>query len=426
MSATNQAEQTALTLPARAAVAFGESANAVKLRELAAQSAGIVTINSPDGRDEAHRAAMVLRTTRTNITNTGKAAREDATAFSKAVIALERDLIAIIEPEEARILTLRDGWDEQIAAEKAAKILAERQRTEAIEARIQRIRNAPLGVVGKSSGVIREARDAVRDLVIGEELYGELTYQDKAMEARSEAFNALEAAFDAAEKAEWAAHAAEEARKAEAARIEQERATLAAQRIEQERIANENAATARRLADQEAAQALAAKQLADKAAANLRAEREAQELAIRLQREAAAETQRKAEAEILRARNELAAEQAAHAAAVRLEVDHAEALEINATFDAAIARIAAVDTPTFYIEPADDLARCNATFAEFENRHAASVEAYEAAGLGSPDLTDEEIIEFGKEWELGLPALVARMEKFVVDQRELAEMLAAA
>ncbi len=37
--------------------------------------------------------------------------------------------------------------------------------------------------------------------------------------------------------------------------------------------------------------------------------------------------------------------------------------------------------------------------------------------------SDEDIIEFGVEWNLSLPELLTRLERFVVDQRELAEVM---
>jgi colicin import membrane protein len=203
--------------------------------------------------------------------------------------------------------------------------------------------------------------------------------------------------------------------------------------IENERIANEQAATARRLAEQEAAQALAAKQLADKAAANLRAEREAQELAMRLEREAQAEVQRKANAELKAAQDALAASQAAHAAAIskqqanaQREADHAEALTDNATFDAAMARLAIADTPTFYVEAVADLARCNGMVDNLltDARVQASLQAYADAGMDDPEVTDEEIIAFGAECGLGLSELVTRLEAFTVYAR--AELLVVA
>jgi hypothetical protein len=342
MNAVTKEEQTALTLPQRAAVALGESANEAKLRELVAKSAGIVAITNADGRDEAHRAGMVLLKTRTGIRATGKAARDDATKFSKAVIAMEDELIGIIEPEETRVLTLRDQWDEKIAAEKAAKIAAERARTEAIAKAIQQIRDIPLMAVGKSSADIGAM---IGGLVSREPDESFEEFIEQAKVARYEALDKLTAAETAQRAIEIEAEsqrqeavrqaaAAETARLAEVARIVAVSQELARLRAESERIANEQAIEAKRLADLAAAQEAAAAALRAKAEANLRAEREAQETAMRLERERNAAEQAKAAANLKAAQDALAAQVAAHEAAVKLEADHAEALEMNATIDA--------------------------------------------------------------------------------------------
>lgn len=57
-------------------------------------------------------ARAELRSTRTAITKRGKELRDDALAFQRAVIATERDLVAIIEPEEDRLATLIEAATE--------------------------------------------------------------------------------------------------------------------------------------------------------------------------------------------------------------------------------------------------------------------------------------------------------------------------
>ena len=110
---------TALTVTARAALALGSDRARTDLAALIAKSAAINEIKNAIGRDQCHSAAMALVRTRTNIAKTGKAARDDATKFSKAVIAEENSLLAITAPEEARLLALRDTWDDAQAKEKA-------------------------------------------------------------------------------------------------------------------------------------------------------------------------------------------------------------------------------------------------------------------------------------------------------------------
>ncbi|MFM2253768.1 MAG: hypothetical protein RJB68_2105, partial [Pseudomonadota bacterium] len=133
------AEPATLPVEARAAVALKSSETETQLRELASKNKAIVAIIDKPGREQAHGAAMELKRTRTAIQATGKAARDDATKFSKAVIAEENRLIAIIEPEETRLLALRDGWDTEQARIKAEKEAAERVRIMDINERIAHI-----------------------------------------------------------------------------------------------------------------------------------------------------------------------------------------------------------------------------------------------------------------------------------------------
>ena len=88
---------TELTVTARAALALSSEQTRKDLKELVAKSANIREVKNAAGRDECHGAAMALVRARTTITKTGKAAREDAAAFQKAVIAEEKSLIAITE-----------------------------------------------------------------------------------------------------------------------------------------------------------------------------------------------------------------------------------------------------------------------------------------------------------------------------------------
>lgn len=453
MNAITKEQQTALSLPERAAVALGASEHETKLRELVKSSADIVAVIDPAGREQAHRIGMNLKGARVAIEKVGKTAREDATAFSKAIIAEEKRLIAIAEPEEERILSLRDKFDAAEQARKDALIAAERARVGVIQAAIQAIREIPIAMAGKSS---QDISRCIASLVgtIPDEFYQEFIEQAQA--ARHEALDKL-AAMETAQlgveieaesqrqEAARVAAAAEEARLTEAARIEAERAELAKQRAENERIANEQAAERQRLANLRAAQEAEQRRIAEQAAANLRAEREAQEEAMRRERSKAADEQAerdrvaagvKAQLEAQAAQiavdrkafedEQAAAAQreeariAADALRQQVEVDRAEALEMNAEFDAAIARLDAVEVPAF-TEPAD-LARCNGMVADL--RADASLAAYVDAGLDDPELTDEEIIEFGREVGLGLAELVARLEAFTVYAR--AELLVAA
>lgn len=75
------------------------------LTDLVAETAGIVEVNLEDktALEKVKAGRIKLRDARVALGKTGKAMREDATAFAKAVIAKEKELIAIIEPEEERL-----------------------------------------------------------------------------------------------------------------------------------------------------------------------------------------------------------------------------------------------------------------------------------------------------------------------------------
>ena len=70
----------------------------------------------------------------------GKEARDDATKVSKAIIAEQNRLVAIIEPEEQRLQALRDAWDTEQEKIKEAAAAAERYRVEQIIGRIEAIK----------------------------------------------------------------------------------------------------------------------------------------------------------------------------------------------------------------------------------------------------------------------------------------------
>lgn len=226
---------TELTLPQRAAVALKSAEHELALIELAAKSADIKEILNADGRTQAHSAGMSLRNTRTTISATGKAARDDATKFSKAIIEEENRLIALIEPEEKRVLALRDAWDAKIEAEKQAKIEANRQRIAAINESIASVKVLPTVLAGATSQKISKAMSLLVDQ----------TDFESFSEFESEYRLVRSGVLERLAKMETEARAAEcEAdrlrQEAERQRLEQvERAEQV--RIEQERIAVEQA-----------------------------------------------------------------------------------------------------------------------------------------------------------------------------------------
>lgn len=232
-------ENTALTVHARAAVALGSSKAETDLLELAAKSKSITAITNKDGRTECHAAAMTAKEARINIEKAGKSAREDATAFSKAVIAEEARLVALIKPEETRLIDLRDEFDAKVKAEKEAAEALERQRIEAIKARIAEFS----GMVTDSA--MLEAHGAAQELDVAlsvdiDDSFGEF-YGD-AVEAKAAAVAKLRDIVAAKQRSEQEAARVKEDQEAELARLAEEsrrqaeeRARMDAERAELDR-----------------------------------------------------------------------------------------------------------------------------------------------------------------------------------------------
>jgi hypothetical protein len=321
---------------AKAALKFNETRS--RLAELAEKSAQLVSITNPAGYQEVHRARMDLKNTRVEIQRRGKEAREDAQAFSKAVIAAEKELVGVIEPEESRLQGLQDAWDAAREAERQAKIEAERKRVEAIQTRVAEIRMAPASFGGLSSAALRSELAELEATVIGEDF---AEFQPAAVAAKAEAIATTKQMIAVAEQREEAERQRqqEEAARAEALRIEAEK--LAAERAELERLRAEQAERDR--IEREAREAEAAKERAEveRQRAELRAQQEA---AAKAQAEAEAaqraaqEAQRKAEEDARRA--ELERQREAERVAREAAEAQAEAARQQAA-EAAAARIAA-------------------------------------------------------------------------------------
>lgn len=87
----------------RAALALESTKTERHLRSLAIKHQSITVVKDKAGREQAHGAAMELTRARIAVEKAAKEARDDATKFSKAVIAEAARLVAIVEPEEARL-----------------------------------------------------------------------------------------------------------------------------------------------------------------------------------------------------------------------------------------------------------------------------------------------------------------------------------
>lgn len=232
----------------RAQIALGTSKTEAQLIELAAKHAGITEIKDKAGRDQAHGAAMELMRARTTVADVAKKARDDATKFSKAVIAEEQRLVAIVEPEEKRLKALRDAWDDEQERIKREKAEAERKRILAITEKVSEIKGfAKLAGECRTSARIQELIARLTAMEIAPEVFAEFT--EDAAAVKSITLEQMGAMFKA-----------KEAQEAEAKRLADERA-------EQERVRQEQEARQRQLDEQAAEierqrQALAAQQAA--------------------------------------------------------------------------------------------------------------------------------------------------------------------
>lgn len=290
-------DSTELTPIDRARQALSFSTTADKLKELAAKSTSITEVTNKAGRDQAHRAAMDLRDARLAIQRTGKDAREDARKYADAVVAAEKELVALVEPEEERLKGLRDAWDEARAAERAEEERKERERIQVMIDAIAAINATPNRLFGASVDELTAAIDtlAARDMSDFDDVY-----LPNAQKAQADTIATLKdarekrQALDDEAAAIAAAHEQQRIeREAEEARLAEERAKLEAEQAaarEAQARADEEARLAREEADRVAAEERARQQ----------AELDAQREALEAQQRALAE-QRAAE-EVERAR----------------------------------------------------------------------------------------------------------------------------
>lgn len=87
----------------------------------------IKDVEDVEGYNAVHQARMDLKNKRVEITKNGKALREDAIAFQRKVIELEKELVGIIEPVEEKLLKMEESIDEQKERKKREKHLPSRK-----------------------------------------------------------------------------------------------------------------------------------------------------------------------------------------------------------------------------------------------------------------------------------------------------------
>jgi hypothetical protein len=361
-----------LTLPQRAAVALGTAEHEKQLILLVEESKTITAIKNVDARTQCHGAYMRLKNARVTIEKIGKTAREDAQAFSKAVISEEKRLIAITEAEEARLQALRDKWD----ADREAERQAERQRVANIQKMIGSLRDYPRMILASDPAVLSTALQAAIDEFDGwtphVDDYAEFVPEAAAVIAESLA--AMRAMLTQALAKEAAEAQAKADREAEAARLKAEREELARLRSED---AARKAEDERKAAEERAEQqALIAKQQAE-FEARRKAEIAALEESRRQAEREAAEQRDKQEAELASQRAEMARQQA--------ERDAEAARQVRAAKEAQAAAQAKLDAERA------ELDRQRAEI-EADKRRQEEVEAARIAEIARAEETEAERI----------------------------------
>lgn len=306
-------QTTALTVIQRAVAAIGITAEREKeLRDLAARTNGINAITNRDGYQQVHSGRMALKNERVSIQNLAKEARDDATKFSKAVIAEEKRIIGLIEPEEQRLQKLQDAWDEAIEAEKQAKVAAEQKRVADLQERVAELRGNRMLSPTSGAELIAEHIGDVAGITVDD------SFQEFREQAEAAKADGLQWLNDL--------HVAAVAHEAEQARIKAEREELTrlrAEQAERDRLAEiERKALAEKQAEEAAEERarIAEEECHAKAARDAEAARQAEELRKqRAEQEAAAAAERKRIAD-----EEVAAKAVRDAEAKKLAEERAE------------------------------------------------------------------------------------------------------
>lgn len=271
---------TELTVVQRAVVALGQAGRETELKELASKSASITVITNKAGYDQAHAARMMLKNTRLDIQRLGKAARDDATQFSKAVIAEEKRLVALVETEEKRLENLQWGYDMKLQEEKERAAAAEQKRISDLQERIEELRGPHFLTASSGSKLIAEHIGDIERLPV----------DDSFQEFRQQAFDAKAGGLARLREL----HGAALAHEAEQEQIKAEREELARLRKAEE---SRQAAERARLAEEERVAREAREAEAREQAEALRRQREEQEAAAKAERERIAQENRRLAAE---------------------------------------------------------------------------------------------------------------------------------
>lgn len=334
-----------------------------------------VNIGTTEGMTTAIKMRASFRDdVRLDVEKTKTARKAPILQIGRLIDSTYKEIVEEVAPYEGKFDAAIKAEEKRKADVKAAKERAEAERIGGIKAAIEAIRTLPARAVGKSSEDLRALLERVAAREITKEEFAE--FDEEAKIALDVAGSELVAMFTAAQQAEQAAAAAEAARLTELARIEAQRVENARVAAENERVANEQAAVAKKLADQAAAQEAAARRQQEAAEENLRAAAAAHsrevERARAEQERVSAESKRQIEAQqaaLAADRRQLEEEKAAQALAVELaakrDAAHGEALLMDAQHNAERARLQAANDQMLAdarsAAPLDDLADASLT-----------------------------------------------------------------
>lgn len=300
---------------ATAIAEYSETARA--LADLRQRHQGVVyDVTVSKEMKAAKESRAELRGLRTSLEKTRKEIKSPALERCRLIDAeakrITAELVSLEEPIDVQIR----AEESRVEAERLAKLEEERRRVEALQQKIQAIRDVPASLVGKPSVIIAGQLEKLRGTVLDEQEMGEyaIAADDALMAAIARTAELLDA---------------QQASEAEQKRIKAEREELERIRADNERLqreADERAAADRAEADRKA------QAERDRVAAEERTQREAEQAererleaiergkameAAAAERErlaaerAAVEAEQKAERERLQAQQELLAREAA-------------------------------------------------------------------------------------------------------------------
>ena len=159
------------------------------LEELRERFAVVPEINNKKDYEVVRGALSEVRGLRTGVEKQRQVLKSDALAWGKKVDAEAKRITGVLEGIEAPFKAVKAKYDEAKEVERQAKLKAEEKRKDAITARINDIRKAPLLCEGMSPDDIMGEIDKLDALDIEAEGFEE--FAEEAAEATTEAVNVL-------------------------------------------------------------------------------------------------------------------------------------------------------------------------------------------------------------------------------------------